>query len=95
MIPEIQNIIFDYINPSRIQYEHVILEIKMLGGKHCYTCAISFNHVKQHVLTTFECKCYLTFCGNCFWDHYKQSKCKGYIKQYYVNNEFKYFENYL
>jgi len=95
MIPEIQNIIFDYINPARFIYEDVILEIKKLSGNYCYTCALPFKKVKQQILCTFECKCCLTFCGNCFWSHYKKSKHNGYIKQYYINNEFNYFENYL
>jgi len=95
MIPEIQNIIFDYVNPARDNYELVISEIKKLSGEFCNNCCLSFKTVKQQILCTFECKCCLTFCPSCFWSHYEQSKHKGYIKQYYINNEFNYFENYL
>ena len=88
-IDDIAEIIFSYINPYKIQFNKVLIELEYNDIFYCSHCYNLFYKVKKPGFFIEICDCCKSFCYCCFKYHICQTeKTRKYrLTRYSLNDE--------
>jgi len=77
-IPDISEIIFNFFSQYRINYNKVILQLKLKFNKFCNSCLLKFEDMKAPIYFHYIC-CSNNYCKFCFYYHQKQCSNRNYL----------------